>query len=110
VVGERNPQAAAIAVPVLGLHHRFMGALGVIAALSRTDQDGAEEIRDILLARAAALSATLGGTTGMLSHLHRQPSNRDTVTARRPAKRPATLRGLLACRPSPLTSPFRDLA
>jgi hypothetical protein len=41
-----------------------MGALGVITALSRTDQTRAEEIRDILITRAAALSATLGGAKG----------------------------------------------
>jgi DNA-binding IclR family transcriptional regulator len=50
-------------VPVFGVQHQFMGALGVIAALSRTDQGRAEEIRDILLERAAALSTALSGTS-----------------------------------------------
>jgi DNA-binding IclR family transcriptional regulator len=62
-MGERNPEAAAVAVPVFGVQHQFMGALGVIAALSRTDQGRAEEIRDILLERAAALSTALSGTS-----------------------------------------------
>lgn len=50
-------------MPGFGVHHKFMGALGVIAALSRTGQSRAEEFRDVLLARASALWATLGGTT-----------------------------------------------
>jgi hypothetical protein len=59
-MGERNPQAAAVAVPVFGVQHQFMGALGVIAALSRTDQARAEEIRDILLSRAAGIVLNTG--------------------------------------------------
>jgi hypothetical protein len=59
-MGERNPQAAAVAVPVFGVQHQFMGALGVIAALSRTDQARAEEIRDILLSRAAGIVVNTG--------------------------------------------------
>lgn len=73
-MGEPNPQAAAVAVPVFGVHHQFMGALGVIAALSRTDQTRAEDIRDILLSRAAALSATWAGPPRMPSRPRRQPA------------------------------------
>lgn len=62
-MGECNPQAAA-AVPVIGVHRPFIGALGVTGATGRTDQAREEEIRDILLTGASALSATLGGTAG----------------------------------------------
>jgi DNA-binding IclR family transcriptional regulator len=43
------------------MRNEFVGALGAVGAKSRMDQARAEEIKDILLERAATLSSTLGG-------------------------------------------------
>jgi DNA-binding IclR family transcriptional regulator len=60
-MGERDPQTTAVAVPVFGIGNEFAGALGAVGAKSRMDHARAEEIKDVLLERAATLSATLGG-------------------------------------------------
>jgi DNA-binding IclR family transcriptional regulator len=58
--GERDPETAAVAVPVFGMGGAFVGALAAVGARSRMAGGRHLEIRDLLLAHAEKLGAELG--------------------------------------------------
>lgn len=57
--GERDPETAAVAVPVFGMNGAFVGALGVVGPRKRT-YERSTEIRDLLVRHAEKLGAELG--------------------------------------------------
>jgi DNA-binding IclR family transcriptional regulator len=59
-IGERDPETAAVAVPVFGQRHEFVGALGITGSLARMTDDRIAEIRSVLVTESKALSSTLG--------------------------------------------------
>jgi DNA-binding IclR family transcriptional regulator len=58
--GERDPEAAAVAVPVFGMSDRFIGALAAIGTRTRMAGGHHVQIRDILDGYAAKLGRKLG--------------------------------------------------
>ena len=58
--GERDPETAAVAVPVFGMNGAFVGALAAVGGRSRMAGGRHLEIRDLLLAHAEKLGAELG--------------------------------------------------
>jgi DNA-binding IclR family transcriptional regulator len=58
--GERDPETAAVAVPVFGMNGAFVGALAAVGARNRMAGGRHLEIRDLLLAHAEKLGAELG--------------------------------------------------
>lgn len=58
--GERDPETAAVAVPVFGLHGAFVGALAASGPRTRVTAENHRRIRDVLLTEAAKLSTALG--------------------------------------------------
>lgn len=59
-LGERDPETAAIAVPVFRSSATFVGALGVTGSLSRMTTTKLDSIREVLVASAERLSRILG--------------------------------------------------
>ena len=59
-IGERDPETAAVAVPVFGQQHEFIGALGVTGSLSRMTDEKIASVRAVLISESKALSSTLG--------------------------------------------------
>jgi DNA-binding IclR family transcriptional regulator len=58
--GERDPEAAAVAVPVFGVNGTFVGALSAVGPRHRIADGRHLEIRDLLMEYAAKLGAELG--------------------------------------------------
>ena len=59
--GERDPETAAVACPVIGLNQQFIGALSVSGPRYRIEALGVGAILPVLFKHARALSRTLGG-------------------------------------------------
>ena len=62
-LGERDPEAAAVAVPVLGAGS-LVGALGVTGPRNRFDRAACARMERILVEKAAALGRALSGSAG----------------------------------------------
>ena len=60
-LGERDPEAAAIAAPVFGRGRHFLGALGVIGPRSRFETESHDRVAALITEEAARLSRSLGG-------------------------------------------------
>jgi DNA-binding IclR family transcriptional regulator len=60
-LGERDPEAAAIAAPVFGRGRHFLGALGVIGPRSRFETENSEALAAWVVEEAKSLSRGLGG-------------------------------------------------
>jgi DNA-binding IclR family transcriptional regulator len=60
-LGERDPEAAAVAVPVLGPDGALAGALGVTGPRGRFDRTACARMEKVLAAKAAALGRALRG-------------------------------------------------
>ena len=60
-LGERDPELAALAVPVFGRGHQFLGALGLSGPLGRFQPAERARMAAVLAAEAAGLSRSLGG-------------------------------------------------
>ena len=60
-LGERDPEAAAIAAPVFGRGRRFLGALGVIGPKSRFEAESQDRLAALITEEAALLSRGIGG-------------------------------------------------
>jgi DNA-binding IclR family transcriptional regulator len=60
-LGERDPETAAIAVPVFGADHRIVGALSVTGLRGRFEGENVARFTEVLLDEARALSRALGG-------------------------------------------------
>lgn len=60
-LGERDPEAAAVAVPVLGAGRRLLGALGVTGPRNRFDRATCARMARILRGKAASLARALSG-------------------------------------------------
>ena len=60
-LGERDPEAAAIAAPVFGGGRRFIGALGVIGPRSRFEAESQERLATLLTEEAGRLTRAVGG-------------------------------------------------
>ena len=58
--GERDPETAAVAVPVFGMNGAFVGALGAVGPRHRMADGRHLEIRDLLTEYAEKLGAELG--------------------------------------------------
>ncbi len=63
-LGERDPETAAVAVPVFGMGQRFVGALGVSGSLGRFDPAACRRFVQLLSDRAAQLSRAIGAGQG----------------------------------------------
>lgn len=63
-LGERDPETAAVAVPVLGPTHALAGALGVTGPRSRFDRAACARMAKVLAEEAASLGRALSGGTG----------------------------------------------
>jgi DNA-binding IclR family transcriptional regulator len=61
-LGERDPDTAAVAVPVFGMSDRFVGALGVTGLKTRFDEPARAAILQLTLTAAEALGRALGGS------------------------------------------------
>ena len=61
--GERDPEVAAIACPVFGLHQRLIGALAVSGPRYRMEATGVAPILRVLLRHASQLTKAFGGDT-----------------------------------------------
>ncbi len=59
--GERDPEPAAVACPVVGLDQQFIGALSVSGPRYRIEALGVNAILPVLFKHARGLSRTLGG-------------------------------------------------
>ena len=59
--GERDPETAAVACPVVGLEQQFIGALSVSGPRYRIEALGVNAILPVLFKHARNLSRTLGG-------------------------------------------------
>jgi DNA-binding IclR family transcriptional regulator len=59
--GERDPETAAVACPVIGSEHRFIGALSVSGPRYRIEAMGVQSILAVLFRQARSLCRTLGG-------------------------------------------------
>lgn len=60
-LGERDPEAAAVAVPVLGPGRDLVGALGVTGPRNRFDRAACARVERVLVEKAAALARALSG-------------------------------------------------
>ncbi|WP_027282103.1 IclR family transcriptional regulator domain-containing protein [Roseomonas gilardii] len=60
-LGERDPEVAALAAPVIGQGYRFIGALGVIGPRSRFEAGDQEGLAALVTEEAALLSRGIGG-------------------------------------------------
>lgn len=60
-IGERDPEAAAVAVPVLGPGGSLAGALGVTGPRNRFDRAACARMAKVLRAKAEALGRALSG-------------------------------------------------
>ena len=60
-LGERDPEAAAIAAPVFGRGRRFLGALGAIGPRSRFEAESHDRLAALITEEAALLSRGIGG-------------------------------------------------
>jgi DNA-binding IclR family transcriptional regulator len=60
-LGERDPETAAIAVPIYGVQDTFLGALGIVGLRSRFEGDRIEVLSEALRAEAKALRQRLSG-------------------------------------------------
>ncbi len=60
-LGERDPELAALAMPVFGRDRRFLGALGLSGPLGRFQPAERDHMAAVLAAEAAGLSRSLGG-------------------------------------------------
>ena len=60
-LGERDPEAAAIAAPIFGRGRHFLGALGVIGPRSRFEAESHDRLAALVTEEAALLSRGLGG-------------------------------------------------
>ena len=59
--GERDPETAAVACPVFGAEHRFIGALSVSGPRYRIEAMGVQSILPVLFRQARNLCRVLGG-------------------------------------------------
>ncbi|HET7825000.1 MAG TPA: IclR family transcriptional regulator C-terminal domain-containing protein, partial [Anaeromyxobacter sp.] len=59
--GERDPEAAAVAVPVRGPGGALAGALGVTGPRNRFDRAACARMAKVLAAKAASLGRALSG-------------------------------------------------
>lgn len=60
-LGERDPDTAAVAVPVLGRGQKLLGALGVTGPRNRFDRAACARMARILLGKAGSLGRALSG-------------------------------------------------
>ena len=60
-LGERDPEAAAIATPVFGRGRSFLGALGIIGPRSRFEVDSHDRLTGMVTEEAVLLSRSIGG-------------------------------------------------
>ncbi|HEY6101235.1 MAG TPA: IclR family transcriptional regulator C-terminal domain-containing protein, partial [Anaeromyxobacter sp.] len=60
-LGERDPETAAVAVPVFGPERGLAGSLGVTGPRTRFDKAACARIAEVLAEEAAALGRALGG-------------------------------------------------
>lgn len=67
-IGEKQPDAAGIAVPVFGAENKLVGSLIVSGPRSRFDKAKVKELSSILIKQAARLSMSLGAD---LSHFQK---------------------------------------
>jgi DNA-binding IclR family transcriptional regulator len=77
--GERDPEVAAVACPVFGLHQRLAGALAVSGPRYRIEGVGAGPILRVLLKHACQLTIAFGGNPVALAAA--------LASAERPSKR-----------------------
>jgi DNA-binding IclR family transcriptional regulator len=70
-LGERNPETAAIACPVLGAMGVLVGALSISGPRERMTPAAFERMRPQILASAAELTGALGGDPGQCEALRR---------------------------------------
>lgn len=68
-MGDRIPDLAGVAAPVFDAQHQLVGALTVSAPAARFDRKAAARIERIVLAHAAKLTASLGGSAAWYEHL-----------------------------------------
>lgn len=64
-IGERDPETAAIAAPVFGRSHDFLGALGITGLPRRFEGDNLAVLKAVVAEEAGLLSRALNGTNGM---------------------------------------------
>lgn len=60
-LGERDPEAAAMATPVFGRGRHFIGALGIIGPRSRFEAESHERLAALVTEEAGLLSRSIGG-------------------------------------------------
>ena len=65
-LGERDGETAGISVPVFGSDQRLIGALGIVAPVSRLNRDLMMQYRPVLLDIAARATDRLGGDAAPL--------------------------------------------
>ena len=65
--GERDPETAAVACPVFGIHQKFIGALSVSGPKYRIEARGLSCILPVLFKQARDLTRTLGGNADVLT-------------------------------------------
>jgi DNA-binding IclR family transcriptional regulator len=82
--GERDPEVAAVACPVFGLHQRLVGAVTVSGPRYRIESLGLERILRVLLDHACELTRSFGGDPQDLA--------RALAALERPARRVARVR------------------
>jgi DNA-binding IclR family transcriptional regulator len=84
--GERDPETAAVGVPVFGKSERFIGALAAIGTRTRLAGGHHLQIRDVLVDHAAKLGIELGSRRRHLAHTRitlgqRLPSSPPSLSA-----------------------------
>lgn len=65
-LGERDKETAGISAPVFGAYQKIIGALGIVAPISRLDMARMSEYRPLLLDIAAIATERLGGDAAPL--------------------------------------------
>jgi DNA-binding IclR family transcriptional regulator len=59
-LGERDPEAAAMAAPVFGRDRQFIGALGIIGLRSRLEVESHAKLAALVTEEASQLSRSIG--------------------------------------------------
>ncbi len=91
--GERDPETAAIAVPVFGSQNRLVGALNVSGPRYRIEALGEQRVVPVIFQHAQALTRMFGGDPGAPEFAGWQTRSRPSrASGARASKRPAARR------------------